>query len=387
MHPIEMSEADQKHRADTLWKMLDAQCSQLKDSIASARTPFLLSLTWAFVWAWTIYVTNYGFISTFYIQRLNDSLSAGYSLIPKFTAVDHPRFKQFLFDCGRVSNGSLDEAAQQKALAQGELLPREHHSDCMKKLNARRKWAEETFLSSQSMSFPGGFSKLLESDLGVIGQAGLLLILAWHFYASRRENHAIIAFVDRDEESRRLGFFSPSFLLRPQRPFVSAEHLVYAYLSIAQRFMFIFSRYERPLLIFTIFLECVPALVASWEVYTDTRGIIQYDWPPKLMWRFVIEIVLLIFVWLLTWSVIKYVLDTSIILNGWYLASKKVWMGTWESKVDAKAPVVRVHPAMQSAEEVPQSTDGAVQAEGVPTEGVPSAPHGRRGAPSTTGKS
>ncbi len=221
--------------------------------------------------------------------------------------------------------------------------------DCIKKLSERRKWAEDAWLSSQAMSFPGGFSKLLESDLGVIGQAGLLLILIWHFYASRRENHAITAFVNKPKEYQRLGLFTPEFLLEPQEPFLAAEHLVYAYLSIAQRFMFLFSSYNRPLLHLTMFLESIPALVATWEVYTDTIGLIAYDWPPELIWRFTIEIVLLIFVWLVTLALIRYVIETSIILNGWFLASDQKWMKIWKSNLDAKAPPVKINRLTQEA--------------------------------------
>ena len=52
------------------------------------------------------------------------------------------------------------------------------------------------------MSFPGGFPKIEESDLGVIGQVGLLLILAWLFYTVRRENNALQSFVDIDKDTR-----------------------------------------------------------------------------------------------------------------------------------------------------------------------------------------
>src|SRR5204862_1308337 len=96
---------------------------------------------------------------------------------------------------------------------------------CKEMIKQRFEWAERSHLDATIISFPGGFAKVIVSDLGIIGQIGLLLILSWSFFAVRRENHAIRAIVDMDEASRNLNrWFPKRFKLIPKNSAFSAEH-------------------------------------------------------------------------------------------------------------------------------------------------------------------
>jgi hypothetical protein len=225
-----------------------------------------------------------------------------------------------LLDCNRITLGKLKseiEANSKLSVEKHPPLDAKKAADCKNALTARREWAEKTFLDSTAMSFPGGFPKIEESDLGVIGQVGLLLILAWLFYTVRRENHALQSFVDIDKDTRRVGkHFPSSFIIEPQDEFFSAEH------------------------------------IATLHVFFDLLDLIAYDWVGELSVRFVAELFLLIGVWVITISILRYVIDSSILLNGWYLASKLVWVREWDENTDEPASKVHVDLERQTAVKV-----------------------------------
>ncbi len=226
-----------RRRPETLWRMVDGQCNQLTDAVSASRTPFLLALLWAFIWSWSLYAQELGYVATFYRHRLDESLS--YSAYSGQDARSSNAM-QFRLDCNRVTAGSLTEQEMNGAT----LLTDEKKKECENALRARREWAEKAYLESATMSFPGGFPKVDESDLGIIGQLGLLLILTWQYYSVRRENHAVTSFVDVDKEgSKFVRFHLPEeFVIEPQQPdYLYAEHLCYAYHAVAQRFLLIFS--------------------------------------------------------------------------------------------------------------------------------------------------
>jgi hypothetical protein len=328
-----------KRKPATVWKLVEAQCNQLTDAVAGARTPFLLSLVWAFIWAWALYSSEFGYLGSFYRQRLDASLLHA-------SEVGATGEQQFRIDCNRVTAGTLS-----KDLKESTKLAPEKREACESALKGRRAWAEKAYLDSTEMSFPGGFPKIQVSDLGVIGQGGLLLILAWLFYALRRENHAIRTFVDLDARTRKNGGLLPgSLILEPQETFFSAEHLAYAYHAVSQKFVFIFSRYYRPLLVTTVLLVSIPAIIASLHVISDLFDVIDYDWARPLTFRFVLEVVLLVLVWFVTIKTTGHVLDSSLLLNAWYLASKNVWYTEWDENTDDPASRVRVNVREQTAE-------------------------------------
>lgn len=341
--------AKAKRKPETIWKLIDVQCSQLSDAVAAARVPFLLSLLWAFIWAWTLYSAQYGYIGTFYRSRLDVSLSlleAG-----KISAGEVAQ--RVRIDCRRVTAGKSEKLGKEKGWFKdlSDELTNDEAKFCSSPIKERREWAEKTFLESTSMSFPGGFQKIQQSDLGVIGQLGLILVLVWLFYALRRENHAIRAFVDVNEHTRKTGQrFPVSYILEPQERFFSAEHLAYAYHAVSQRFLFIFSKYHRPLLGTTVLLVAVPAAVATLHVLSDVRDVRDYNWAPPLSIRLLVEGVLLVLVWFVTIKIIALVVESSLLLNGWYLASKNVWIDEWDENTDEPASAVRVKMLEQTTE-------------------------------------
>src|SRR5262245_3643910 len=58
---------EQRRRAEIRWRLVDTQCVQLAEAVAGARRPFLVALTWAFVWAVAIFSLDFS-----YTRQLND---------------------------------------------------------------------------------------------------------------------------------------------------------------------------------------------------------------------------------------------------------------------------------------------------------------------------
>jgi hypothetical protein len=324
--------------------MIDAQCAQLTDAVSAAKIPFLLTLLWAFIWAWSLYSAEFGYLTTFYRARLDSSL-----LHKEETGTRGAL--QFKIDCKRVTVGRLQVNESLPLEQQPALSPKEK-KDCEDALTERRSWAEKAYLDSTAMSFPGGFQKIEESDLGVIGQGGLILLLAWLFYAQRRETHAIQTFVDVDAGTRRHGtVFTSEFILEPQDEFLSAEHLAYAYHAVAQRFLLIFVHFATPLLTVTFLLLGIPAIVATLHVVGDLRDVADYQWEGQLTARVVFEVVLLGIVWFVTLKIIIYVVESSRLLAAWSLASR-VWLEEWDENTDHPASKVKVNIRLKTAEKL-----------------------------------
>jgi hypothetical protein len=156
--------------------------------------------------------------------------------------------------------------------------------------------------------------------------------------------------VDINARDREVGNrFPTEFILEPQDELLSAEHLAYAYHAVAQRFLFVFARHARPLFGVTIALVAIPAVVATLHVLSDLVDLIAYEFASGLTLRFVLGLVLLIVVWRVTIAIIGYVIDSSILLNGWYLASKHVWTKEWDESTDGPASKVKVNTEQQTA--------------------------------------
>jgi hypothetical protein len=303
--------------------------------------PFFLGLAWAFIWAWALYNVDIGYLTVF--QSRYERLSA---LAVSSAQVDRDELSKTW--CPRVAPGlykAVGNIPMDAATAQEKL------ELCKTIIKLRLDWVSKGFLESTLITFPGGFARLHISDLGIVGQAGLLLILAWGFFAIRRENHAFRAIVDMTPESRRVsGLFPNRFDLTPTDPYFSAEHLAYAYHAVAQRFVFILSSYSSPLLWLTLLLCAFPAIVAGWNAYTDVRDVFQHQFfEQSLVVRTMIEIVLYLAVCLLTSFSIRYVLDSTVLLNGWFLAVRDVWMEEWDETNNAKAEAVTVDVSVQKA--------------------------------------
>jgi hypothetical protein len=335
-----MSVASEKIRNETLWKLTNARCSQLTDSISNARLPFFLGLAWAFIWAWALFNIDVGYLNVF--QARYQRLSA---IAASPVQADQDELLKW---CPRVAPALYQPAAN---IPMDRATPQDKLELCKSIIKLRLEWVSKGFLDSTLITFPGGFSRLHVSDLGIVGQAGLLLILTWGFFAIRRENHAFRAIVDMTPESRKVvGLFPREFDLMPKDPYFSAEHLAYAYHAVAQRFVFIFSSYSTPLLGLTLLLCSFPALVAGWNAYTDLRDVFRHEFfDQSFVVRTMIEIVLYLAVCFLTFASVRLVLDSTVLLNGWYLAVRDVWMEEWDETNNAKAETVTIYVSAQRA--------------------------------------
>lgn len=338
-----MATPTEKVTNESRWKLINARCVQLTDSISNARTPFLLALVWSFIWAWALYNGDYSYLKFF---------KARYERLSILSSSSAPSDqKQLEGLCPNVVPGVYKPVAE---------LPMDHADAdtkleiCKSKIKSTLDWASKEAQELSWVSFPGGFAKLHISDLGIVGQTGLLLLLAWSFFAVRRENHSFKAIVDMTDNVKKSARLLPTrFELAPTDPFMSAQHLSYAYHAVAQRFLFIFSSHSAPLLGVTVLLCSLPLLVAGWNVFTDLRDLSQSKmvYRPEAV-RVTIELVLFVFVCLLTHASIRLVVSTSLLLNGWYLAVRDVWMNEWDERTNAKASYVVVDLVMQKATQI-----------------------------------
>lgn len=58
------------------------------------------------------------------------------------------------------------------------------------------------------------------------------------------------------------------------------------------------------------------------------------------------------FAWVLTYLIVRFEIDTSVLLNGWYLAARDVWEDEWDETPEKQkmASSVKVDVAQQRAE-------------------------------------
>jgi hypothetical protein len=324
-----------KRRPETLWKLVEARCAQLADSVSGARIAFLIALSWSFIWAWSLYSADLG-----YLIGLRDRYA--YYYINSMTQNPSKEITDWCaLNSSRVMNNS-------------DLSGADKNKFCSLASKSAFEWVDKAYRESTILSFPGGFGKLHVSDLGIIGQIGMLVILLWLFFAARRENHAIRAIVDMDRDARRRdNWFPQKYILYSQDEHLSAEHVAYAYHSIAQRFVFIFSHHTRPLLALTVLLLFIPAIVSLWNFATDVRDLIARFLQPlnvTNLLRTVVEAFLVACVFLTTIRIVRAELGTSVLLNGWYLAARDVWMDQWDETTLEPAPPATIHVPEQKAE-------------------------------------
>lgn len=361
------ADGEEQQRRETLWKLVDTQCAQLADSVAGARRPFLLALTWAFIWASALYSFGFGD---------NKYMAAHYAGLSRLVEAEKED-REELLKVGSLHEKSLEKdkmAELEKKIAESkekidtycrDLSPQSSSieirtSRCRNLIADADKLFKNAHHEAMFISLPGSLGKFSIGDLAIVGQFGLLLILSWSFFATRRENHAVRAFVDMDAHSRNTtGWFPVTYILEPRAKLLLAEHFAYAYRSVAQRFVFIFSQHSKPLFAFAGLLTVIPVLVASWNAYTDlqdTFRLIEFKsglFPVRVyIIKIFIEIVLLVLVWLITYQIIRYDLETSTLLNGWELAARDVWMANWDAtghppgrvKIDVRAQTATPSP-------------------------------------------
>ncbi|MGY8666178.1 hypothetical protein Q3C01_28035 [Bradyrhizobium sp. UFLA05-109] len=325
---------------DVVWKLVDARCKALSDVIAATRVPFLLALSWALLWFWALYATEQGYIQTY---------RARYAAISSLVDSRNPGDAQLLkniCDAYVLKQASLPSSVEGEHVGISDEFRLNY---CKTLVNARRDFAEKTYSEQWLISFPGGFGKIHVTDLGIVGNLAFVLILSWTFYAIRRENLAVESFV-RSDADRRNGYWIPKkFNLVPQGDIFSGAHLAYAYQVVAQRFLFIIATNSRPLLATTIVLCVFPAAVSFLDLLTDLRDIFTHTFGTEVTIRVMIGMVLFGIVCLLTARIAMYIVDTSVLLNGWNLAVRDVWMKDWNDPKDEAAPAVMIDRMEQKA--------------------------------------
>ncbi len=345
------------------------------------RLPFLLALSWSFFWGWQIYGYSFG-----YIDDYRD----------RYTRFELMMLRAEARSRGLVTGDKIPDDVSEFHRICGALSPDLNFDDekvdisdwsaktrvCKAILETRFEWSQKTWLDSKTVQIPASFESIpvnlgsiQTSDLGVVGQVGTVLTLLWGFLAIRRENHSIKAFVDRDGESQKSGRVMPKkFALIPQDSNLSSEHYVFAYHAVSESFVFLFSRYSRPVLFTTMMLFLFPAFVAALGFFEDAIYFFAYQQSyaePALYVRLICEAALLIVVVVVSWLQMRTIIETSSLLNGWCLAVKDVWTRHWDERDQEEAPTVEIDVDQQKGAEMREGEHGAKR-------GAPSAPKGRR---------
>lgn len=338
----------EKHRPETVWKLVESRCRQLSDAVAAARIPFLLALSWSFIWFWSIYAAGFSYISAQH-ERLESLRHAAAETSPSARA-------PFVHYCMRHFADLMEEGSKEAvAMDAGKL------QHCAAEIEEQAKWARGARLDASLVTFPGGFARVTVADLAVIGELGLIIILAWSYFALRRENFAVRSIVDMDDATRLAcggvtGWLPGRFALVPKGRLLSAEHLAFAFHAVAQRFLFILTTRSRMLLAATLALAVFPAAVATLNWGTDLRDLVEdvlgyrrAALPFRAYVMVGIEVGLLALTWIITISTAKLIVETGVLLNGWALAVEKIWMEEWDERTDDPASPVVIEARTQRA--------------------------------------
>ena len=236
---------------------------------------------------------------------------------------------------------------------------------CLARLDVTTSRYEVAQHESKFVQFAGIPVRVHYSDLGTIGQGGMLLLMAWTYYAFRRENHAIRQFVEFQARSK----FVPSwhlvralylfglrkYTLEPQG-FFRARHLSFAYGSVAQRFLLFLTREGRPLRFATILLFVFPIAVQTFNLGTDLHDDFGKLWSrfpdehSQILFNDIVES--LIFLTLISIEIraLSEMVESSVLLHGWFLACREHWDKSWEDATDPVARPLAIDVERQVAE-------------------------------------
>lgn len=358
----------ERHESTTKWKLVEIRCEALVDAAKSARAPFVLALLWAFVWGASTYTATVGYLQSYqarYEHLLNDVLGREFEKFGIRCNVESDSKRK----CDRLPDASASSPIQvqdQLELACTKIGHRIEPAadsnvrvrrirDCAQEMANRINRTVEALQKEYMVTLPGFSPVLHQSDLGVVGALGLVLILLWLFFSMRRENHAIASFVNAFPRANSPRPWDEPFLLCPQEKYWSAEHYAFAYSAVSQRFMFLFSTHSFLLHGFAVFLVSFPAIVATVSFLVD--AFTAYDIIDKLKdvsvaFRLLAELALLGFVIALTWAVVRYVVSSNRLLNAWYIATRDVWVDEWDERDETQASQVTVDLSKETAERI-----------------------------------
>lgn len=344
---------------DTLWRLADAKCAQLKDATTGARMAFLIALLWGFIWFTAIYNHDHGYTNQV-LDRYDVAVAKALAKPDQACSIltdDGEWVRRHHVGLSAYLKGNdpfSPEADRQEEL---KLLSEDDRQKKLAQFCRDTLWQRQQALVADQISYwkigmPGIGVAVTVFDMGVIGQLGLLIILLWLYFGTRRENEAVRSFVDFDKELNRLRLFPADYVLVPRQDLFSSEHYVYAYQAVAHRFLFLLGTKAGPALGMTILLFLFPAAVCGWNLWTDFRDI--SSWPDVIgmqgQYRTIIATIGFVFVCISTWGAIRRSIQTSILLNGWRIASRDVWSKRWDEEKPDRAPKVRVYRHRQEAE-------------------------------------
>lgn len=309
------------------WRLTDAKVAQLKESVVGARIPLLFAILWSFSWLAAIYRHDEGYTRVL-IQRAQSAM-VNYQCACSDTFV-MKRYYYVLFHADSLAHARLDSlrlvARPTFGAVDSAQLHRDHiHSACESTLSEHNKELVRQQIQDWNFLVPWVGVKVTVFDLGYIGNAGIILLLLWFYYASRRENHAIRSFINGIQGSAEVWvpFFS-SWRLYPVDKSLGPVHYAYGYQAVSQRFLFLTSSRNWALLIGTVILLSMPLLVTTYNSYTDFRDVLAWKLGPvgPRAWH---ALWLAVLVGILSYRCIRLQLMTSTLLNGWALASRDVW--------------------------------------------------------------
>ena len=381
-------------------KVVDAKVEQLKDAVRNARWPFTVALLWSFI----IAVALYNFYLS-YTETLTDRYAVSLARATAFQRHRAPSpsaapSSTATAAAGAQATASASAAASAAPVASPPatncpcrttvgaassfveryypLLHAHHKTECTDaeshtlECEATHEVCARVITSSldelakeriqlRFVDLPALDARANASDLGVIGQAGLLLIGLWFLFASRRENHALRAIVntttEHDTDAEVPATIDFKLFAVDSTP-AERTYYAYAYHSVAQRFLFLTSHPERVLRWVTGLLIFLPALVALLIAASDTRDVVTYG-IERVTWRPVSSVVLAALVTTVHLFCLRYEIITGRLLNAWFLASRDVWY-TDDSGGTVAA---EIHPKQQRAtpyrqQELAPSKDG-----------------------------
>ena len=74
----------------------------------------------------------------------------------------------------------------------------------------------------------------------------------------------------------------------------------------------------------TVVLCMFPSLVSLLHFWTDVRDVLRFPFEQQVYVRVIVEAILVQVVCVLTYKIVKFVVDTSVLLNAWHLAVRDV---------------------------------------------------------------
>jgi hypothetical protein len=99
----------------------------------------------------------------------------------------------------------------------------------------------------------------------------------------------------------------------------------------------------------TTALCAFPAAVSFFNLFADVRDIARLPFERSVYFRVLLELILFGIASILTAQIVRFVIDTSVLLNAWHLAVRDVWIKDWDESNEEPAPIVSIDAIAQEA--------------------------------------